>query len=65
VLVVEDDDDLRRRLVEARRSDDSDVWDADAWTDGTRKTVCKYILGPINGVSAGALLTGFTLWASV
>ncbi len=28
------------------------------------KTVYKYILGPINGVSAGALITGFTFWVS-
>jgi len=28
------------------------------------KTMYKYLLGPINGLSAGALVTGFSFWAS-
>ena len=30
-----------------------------------QKTLYKYLLAPINGISAGTILTGFIVWVSV
>jgi hypothetical protein len=29
-----------------------------------QKTLYKYLLAPINGISAGAIVTGFLVWLS-